>query len=93
MSRRLVGGAVAVLLAGGLVVYGSGALLRVWQMRQEIRALERDLEALRVSTEKLTQTVDRLRNDPGYIEKLGREELGMVREGETVLKFPSQQSR
>jgi cell division protein FtsB len=33
--------------------------------------------------------VDRLRNDPLYIEKLAREEMGMVREGETVLKFPS----
>ena len=31
-----------------------------------------------------------LRNDPAYVEKLAREELGMVREGETVLKFPSQ---
>jgi cell division protein FtsB len=38
----------------------------------------------------LTRTVDRLRHDPLYIEKLAREEMGMVREGETVLKFPSQ---
>jgi cell division protein FtsB len=32
--------------------------------------------------------VDRLRTDPAYIEKLAREELGYVRPGETVLKFP-----
>jgi cell division protein FtsB len=43
---------------------------------------------LRARTEALTRTVDRLRTDPAYIEKLAREDLGYVREGETVLKFP-----
>ena len=52
--------------------------------------MERDLVTLRARTEELTRTVDRLRNDPAYIEKLAREDLGYVREGETVLKFPSQ---
>ena len=37
----------------------------------------------------LTANIDKLRNDPAYIEKLAREELGYVREGETVLKFPA----
>jgi cell division protein FtsB len=37
------------------------------------------------------QTVDRLRNDPHYIEKIAREDLGLVRQGDTVLKFPSQE--
>ena len=32
--------------------------------------------------------MERLRNDPAYIEKLAREEFGYVRPGETVLKFP-----
>src|SRR5207237_13003 len=36
----------------------------------------------------LPRTVDRLHTDPAYIEKLAREDLGYVREGETVLKFP-----
>ncbi len=29
------------------------------------------------------------RNDPAYLERIAREERGMVRPGETVLKFPS----
>jgi cell division protein FtsB len=33
--------------------------------------------------------VERLRNDPAYVEKLAREELGYVRPDETVLKFPT----
>ncbi|HEV8642508.1 MAG TPA: septum formation initiator family protein [Methylomirabilota bacterium] len=88
MSRRLLGTGVAVLFGILLGVYGMGGLLRIQQMHREIEVAERDIAALRVQTEKLTRTIDRLRNDPAYIEKLGREEHGLVREGETILKFP-----
>jgi len=59
-------------------------------MRRDMHVAEREVEALRARQADLTRTIDRLRNDPLYIEKLAREEMGMVREGETVLKFPSQ---
>ena len=89
MSVRLVGGAGLVLLAAGLAVYGGHQVLRVRQMRGEIAAMERDIVTLRARTEELSRTVERLRNDPSYVEKLAREELGYVRPDETVLKFPS----
>ena len=89
MSRRLLGGAALLLLATGLTVYGGNQVMRVAAMRREMETMERDLVTLRARTEELTKTVERLRNDPSYIEKLAREDLGYVREGETVLKFPS----
>jgi cell division protein FtsB len=90
VSRRLLGGAALLLIATGLIVYGGNQLMRVAAMRREMETMERDLVTLRARTEALTKTVERLRNDPSYIEKLAREDLGYVREGETVLKFPSQ---
>ena len=89
MSPRLLGGAGLVLLAASLAVYGGHQALRVRQMRGEIAALERDIVTLRTRTDELSRTVQRLRNDPAYVEKLAREELGYVRPGETVLKFPT----
>ena len=77
---------VVVALAG----YGLGALRRVSQLRRELERQERELTALRQRTEVLSEAVERLRNDPAYLEKLAREDLGYVREGETVLKFPRQ---
>ena len=89
MNRRLLGLALVLVVAGGLAVYGGSGVIRVRAMQQEIRNLERELSALRTQTEKLTVTIDKLRHDPAYIEKLAREDLGYVREGETVLKFPA----
>ena len=89
MNRRAAIVVLALVVGGGLVVYGGSGVMRVRAMQQEIRQLERDLATLRAQTEKLTATIDKLRNDPAYIEKLAREDLGYVREGETVLKFPA----
>jgi cell division protein FtsB len=54
----------------------------------EVDALEREILSLRGQTRELARTVDRFRSDPAIIEKIAREELGYVRPGETVLKFP-----
>jgi cell division protein FtsB len=93
-ARRTAAVTVAVLaVAAGLAVYGGNGVLRVRAIRAEIQALEREVSSLRERSDKLAATVDKLRNDPAYIEKLAREDLGYVREGETVLKFPANKPR
>lgn len=88
MSPRVVGVALSVL-ALVLVAYGSSGLVRLWQMKREVEALEREIVTLRGETADLARSVDRLRSDPEAIEKIAREEFGLVRPGERVLKFPS----
>jgi cell division protein FtsB len=85
---RLLAVAGGTLLALVLLVYGTTGLVRVRAMQHEMRAMEREVAALRSRTRELTEIVEKLRHDPATIEKLAREELGYVREGETVLKFP-----
>jgi cell division protein FtsB len=88
LSPRTLGIAGAIIVALGLGAYGTRAIFRVSEMRQQIDTMERDLVTLRARADELGKTVERLRTDPAYIEKLAREDLGYVREGETVLKFP-----
>jgi cell division protein FtsB len=90
LSPKRLGIVAMVALAVVLAVFGIKESVRAWQLRRDMQAVERDLSTLRAQQAELARTVDRLRNDPLYIEKLAREEMGMVREGETVLKFPSQ---
>jgi cell division protein FtsB len=89
VSRRLVGGVALLVIALALAAYGGASLVRVLHMRGEMDAMEKDVAALRRQTDKLADTVERLRTDPLVVEKFAREDLGLVREGETVLKFPS----
>jgi cell division protein FtsB len=85
---RLLAIAGGALVALALLVYGTTGLVRVRALKVEMRAMEREVAALRARTQQLTEVVEKLRHDPASIEKIAREELGYVREGETVLKFP-----
>jgi len=87
VRRRLLALGVAAL-ALVLAVYGVGGALRVRELRRQLEAAEREIAGLRAQSRRLAETIERLRHDPDYLEKLAREEHGMVREGETVLKFP-----
>jgi cell division protein FtsB len=89
MKPRVVGSVLALLLFVGLAVYGWQGVVRLRHMREQLLALERDNASLRQQAERLTQVIDRLRNDPAYLERIAREERGMARPGETILKFPS----
>ena len=84
----MVAGALGVL-ALAVVAYGSTGLLRLWQLKQEVEALEREIVTLRGEAQDLARAADQLRNDPAAVEKIAREEFGFVRPGEKVLKFPS----
>ena len=92
MNRSLIAAGIMLVVAS-LAVYGGSGVLRVRALQAEIQQQERELATLRAQTEKLTATIDKLRHDPAYIEKLAREDLGYVKEGETVLKFPATKPR
>jgi cell division protein FtsB len=77
-------GAAALLTLG----YGGQSLARVWHMKSEVESLEREISTLRAETGRLTALVTRLRSDPELIEQVAREDLGLVKPGERVLKLP-----
>jgi len=56
------------------------------------RSYERELRARIAATgqriEQLRKQIERIDNDPATLERLAREELGMVREGDVVVVLP-----
>jgi cell division protein FtsB len=57
-------------------------LRQAYQQRQALAQEKMRLQALKVENSSLEQRIARL-NDPEYQEKLAREQLGLVRPGET----------
>ena len=70
------------LVVGAL--FGDGGILQLWQERAETQALELEIQRLRVKNSQLAEEIHALRSNPQAIERLAREELGLVRPGETV---------
>jgi cell division protein FtsB len=90
--RALALGAVAVVVVS-LAGFGVSGFVRMSRLMQEMALMERELAALRAQSDTLARTIECLRSDPQCIEKSAREDLGMAREGEIILKFPSERGR
>lgn len=66
-----------------LVIIG-GKAVQGYEMRQEARALEQRIDGLKRENRRMTQELEHLQSDE-YIEKVAREELGLIREGDVAI--------
>jgi cell division protein FtsL len=87
-ARRVVtrwaGPAIAVGLAVGLLGIFGGAYWSGYQLRREAARLVRERDDLRRQNAQLREEI-RLLNTREYIERLAREQLGLVRPGEIAV--------
>jgi cell division protein FtsB len=63
------------------------------RMRRELRVSEGRIEDLRAEIGSLRREVGALEGDPFAIEAAIREDLGLARPGETVVRWPALQAR
>jgi len=87
--RRAVWGALIALL---LLVLGSGAIKGVRDLesaRRHEHDLQAKVEATRESIARLKERIVRMKDDPATLERLAREELGLVRPGDVVIVLPA----
>ena len=74
--------AIVVLAVDGLV--GEKGLIETMQARRQYRQIEASLERLQQENARLRETMRLLRDDPATIEGVAREDLGLIRPGETL---------
>ena len=83
----IAAGALALVLLAAL--FGHKGLVQLWRLRGELESLHRDVQILEAENERLSRAIAELRDNPSVLERIAREELGLVRPGERVLRFPS----
>ena len=71
-----------VLIVDALV--GEKGLMQSMNARLQYRQLQVSLEELRLQNAALREEMRRLNEDPGTIESLARQDLGLIRPGEVV---------
>lgn len=76
---------VLLLLVG---IFNKDGIWEVLESRREVLALKASIARLEKENSLLVQEIDALKNDPRYLEKIAREDLGLARPGETIFVFP-----
>jgi cell division protein FtsL len=88
---RQYGGALLGLLLLALVVhdiFGTHGYLAMRRTRHEIDKVKAGIEQLNRENGQLEQEVQDLKSDPHKIEEIARDEHGMARPGEVIIKIP-----
>ena len=77
---------VAILL---LAIFNDKGAVQVYGQSLKLEAIEKDNQAIAAENKKLDEENKALQTDPAAIEKIAREELGLVKPGEIILVTPS----
>jgi cell division protein FtsB len=75
------------LVAVPILVLQPEGLPRLRGLQGELEGVRTENEALAREVTRLRVEVQRLRNDPASIERIARDQLGMVRKSEVVFQF------
>lgn len=67
---------------------GDRGFLEVRRQREKLKTLQAEVAALDAANRKLADDVEGLQKDPAAIEKVAREELGLVAPGDVVVVLP-----
>jgi cell division protein FtsB len=78
---------LGLALCWAAVDQGSG-IRKSWQLRTDLRAAHERIETLRGEVERLRDAAARLESDSFAIESAIREDLGLARAGEIVVRRP-----
>lgn len=73
-------------------IFGQHGFLAMQRTEKEIARVKQDLIHLNEDNRQLAEQVKALKSDPALIERIARDELGLARPGEVIIKIPRQTS-
>ena len=94
LMRQYGSGLLGLLMLVMIVhdVFGTHGFLAMQREQNEIQKVKADLEQLSKENAALAQEVKDLNTDPRLIEKIARDDLGLARPGEIIIRIPQGQS-
>ncbi len=80
---------ICLLMILSFTVFGERGLLRIYEMKREMRTIKQKSVQLEQENKRLSLSIEGLRSDRGQLERIARKELGLVRRNEVIYQFPA----
>jgi len=90
-GRGMLGLLIAVMIVHD--VFGTHGFLAMRRTQSEIKKVRADLDQLSKENATLEQEVKDLKTDPRLIEKIARDDLGLARPGEIIIRIPQERQQ
>jgi len=87
MKKKAMRGILIAALTIGVAYLFAEEISQVSFLRGENEKIEKKIEGLELANTELEEKIKAIKNDKRYLEKIAREELGMIKEGDKVFRF------
>ncbi|HEX3036930.1 MAG TPA: septum formation initiator family protein [Thermodesulfobacteriota bacterium] len=85
--KRLLIANISVITILVVIYLFAREVSHVYALYQENEKIKSNIEELKSKNEELKEKIQLLKNDNLYIEKMAREELGMIKQSEKIYRF------
>jgi len=72
-------------------IFGTHGYIAMRRTKQEIERVQQEIIRLNKENAELSEEVKALKSDPHKIESIARDELGLAKPGEVIIKIPKSQ--
>ena len=83
---------IAFLALVAYIAFGNGLFYKVWQEEKTLTEREAQVQQLEAETDSLRQVLKLLEGDIDFLERVAREDLGLIKPGEVVIPLPAEDS-
>lgn len=73
--------------------FGDRGFIGLLKIKSEYAAIYEEVQQLESENAKLMEEIDKLNSDKYYQEKVAREKMGFIKEGEVVFLFPDEEEK
>jgi cell division protein FtsB len=92
-KKMLLYSVLIVAVVGTWSVFGPYGALKYYEVANELNEILAQNEQLRETNTALQQEINKLKNDPVYLEEVAREEFGLIKKNEVIYEFPEKKKR
>lgn len=75
------------------IVFGENGLTDLYKLKMEKDNLSKKSDELKKKNLSLYREIERLKNDPGYVEDVARKELGVIGKDDVIIKVKKERSK
>jgi cell division protein FtsB len=85
--------AIALLVLLWIVFAPGSGMFHLHQQKKHLAELKTEHEVLTQQNKEMKEDIERLQTDKGYLEKVAREDLGMLKKNEIVFDFAKEKKK
>ncbi|MEW6290624.1 MAG: septum formation initiator family protein [Thermodesulfobacteriota bacterium] len=78
---------LSVSAAAAWLIFSPNGILTYYHLKKQIEAVKAENDLLKEENRQLQQKIDKIKNDPAYLEELARQEYDLLKKNELVFEF------